>query len=173
MRWVFLVLCAILVLGWILVVRDGQDKASAAPPQTSGDDSKIFDTENWLSEHGLGEYYDALVENDVTTPEALKRLDEDDLREIGVASLGHRKRFLDGISSLNQPNRIAYAALILGVVSSVLSEFWPIPAAALIVGIWGYQVSKRRSGKGRSMAIAGGALGVVYLIVSGHQHGLY
>jgi hypothetical protein len=136
-------------------------------------EAKIFDTENWLSEHGLGEYYDALVENDVTTPEALRRLDEDDLREIGVASLGHRKRFLDGISSLNQPNRIAYAALILGVVSLFLSEFWPIPAAALIVGIWGYQVSKYRSGKGRSMAIAGGALGVVYLFVSGHQHGLY
>ena len=144
----FLVLFGILVLGCILVVRDGHKaKASAVPPQTSGDDSKIFDTENWLSEHGLGEYYDALVENDVTTPEALKRLDEDDLREIGVASLGHRKRFLDGILSLNQPNRIAYAALILGVVSLFLSEFWPIPAAALIVGIWGYQVSKRRSGE--------------------------
>ena len=67
-----------------------------------------------------------------------------------------------------------YEGLVTGLAQyGFLSEFWPIPAAALIVGIWGYQVSKRRSGKGRSMAIAGGALGVVYLIVSGHQHGLY
>jgi hypothetical protein len=36
-------------------------KASAVPPQTSGDDSKIFDTENWLSEHGLVEGFGGVL----------------------------------------------------------------------------------------------------------------
>lgn len=55
-----------------------------------------FHVEEWLNELGLSEYAEAFASNDIT-PESLPELTSDDLKGIGVASLGHRKILLAAI----------------------------------------------------------------------------
>ena len=56
----------------------------------------------WLTELGLEAYAQALAENDVDL-ELLGKLTAEDLREIGIASVGHRRRLLDAAARLNPP----------------------------------------------------------------------
>jgi class 3 adenylate cyclase/predicted ATPase len=56
----------------------------------------------WLSGLGLGQYEQAFRDNDID-PGLLPTLTADDLRELGVASLGHRKRLLAAIAALAEP----------------------------------------------------------------------
>ncbi len=58
-----------------------------------------MDVGAWLSAFGLGQYAQAFAENDIDA-EALRELTADDLKELGVASLGHRKKLLAAISDL-------------------------------------------------------------------------
>jgi class 3 adenylate cyclase/tetratricopeptide (TPR) repeat protein len=53
----------------------------------------------WLEGLGLGQYADAFDANHIDA-QLLRDLAGDDLRELGVASLGHRKRLLDAIANL-------------------------------------------------------------------------
>src|SRR3982751_4766304 len=53
----------------------------------------------WLRGLGLGQYEQAFRDNDVDA-DLLARLTAEDLREIGVASVGHRRRLLDAIAAL-------------------------------------------------------------------------
>jgi class 3 adenylate cyclase/ABC-type nitrate/sulfonate/bicarbonate transport system ATPase subunit len=53
----------------------------------------------WLQRLGLGQYEQAFRANDIDV-DLLPSLTEDDLRELGVASLGHRKRLLAAIAAL-------------------------------------------------------------------------
>jgi hypothetical protein len=55
----------------------------------------IVDVAAWLGRLGLGQYARAFAENDIDS-EALCSLTADDLRELGVRSLGHRKKLLHG-----------------------------------------------------------------------------
>ncbi|MET3597077.1 class 3 adenylate cyclase/tetratricopeptide (TPR) repeat protein [Mesorhizobium shonense] len=57
--------------------------------------------EDWLSQHGLGKYAEAFVQNDVDL-RALPHITESDLQELGV-SLGHRKIILAAINGEGQP----------------------------------------------------------------------
>ena len=52
-----------------------------------------MDVRAWLEDHGLGQYAEAFASNDVDA-EVLRTLTADDLKELGVASLGHRKKLL-------------------------------------------------------------------------------
>jgi class 3 adenylate cyclase len=61
-----------------------------------------MDIAAWLHELGLERYLDAFRENDVDD-DVLRTLTADDLRELGVASLGHRKKLLEAIAALAQP----------------------------------------------------------------------
>jgi class 3 adenylate cyclase len=54
---------------------------------------------DWLRELGLEQYVPAFRDNDVDA-DVLRRLTADDLREMGVASVGHRRRLLDAIGTL-------------------------------------------------------------------------
>ena len=54
----------------------------------------------WLSELGLSQYAEAFEHNDVGL-DLLQALTDQDLRELGVQSLGHRKRLLKAIAELN------------------------------------------------------------------------
>ena len=54
----------------------------------------------WLADLGLERYKQAFDDNDVDG-EMLCRLTGDDLKEIGIASLGHRKKLLEAIAGLN------------------------------------------------------------------------
>ena len=61
----------------------------------------------WLASLGLGSYAQAFRDNHIDA-EDLPSLTTDDLKEIGVASVGHRRRLLSAISSLQtiQPHLV-------------------------------------------------------------------
>ena len=58
------------------------------------DAGERFDLESWLRGLGLDQYAGAFRDNDIDG-EVLCTLTSDDLREIGVASVGHRRKILD------------------------------------------------------------------------------
>ena len=58
-----------------------------------------MDVGAWLRGLGLGQYEPAFRDNDIDA-EVLPELAADDLSELGVASLGHRKRLLKAIAAL-------------------------------------------------------------------------
>ncbi len=70
-----------------------------------------LDLRAWLEDLGVGQYVDAFAENDVT-PDLLASLTAEDLREIGVEKVGHRRRLLNAIAALSeQPEEPATDAL--------------------------------------------------------------
>src|SRR5437762_6649603 len=62
----------------------------------------------WLRGLGLEQYAAAFRENDIDYP-ILPRLSAEDLRELGVASVGHRRRLLDAIDALSAATPAAAA----------------------------------------------------------------
>ena len=58
-----------------------------------------MDIAAWLRSLGLEQYEPAFVENAIDA-EVLPSLTGDDLRELGVAAVGHRRRLLDAIARL-------------------------------------------------------------------------
>ncbi len=60
-----------------------------------------MDVGNWLRGLGLAQYEPAFRDNDVDA-EVLPRLTADDLRELGIMSIGHRRRLLDAIAALTE-----------------------------------------------------------------------
>jgi class 3 adenylate cyclase/predicted ATPase len=63
----------------------------------------------WLEGLGLGRYAPAFLENEVDR-EILSKLTADDLREMGVVAVGHRRRLLEAIASLATPVPASAAA---------------------------------------------------------------
>src|SRR5215472_3693698 len=60
-----------------------------------------MDVAEWLRGLGLEQYMPAFRDNDIDG-EVLHRLTADDLRDLGVASIGHRRRLLDAIAALGE-----------------------------------------------------------------------
>src|SRR5215470_11005550 len=58
-----------------------------------------MDVAEWLRGLGLEQYAPAFRDNDIDG-EVLRRLTGEDLRELGVTSIGHRRRILDAIAAL-------------------------------------------------------------------------
>ena len=58
-----------------------------------------MDVAEWLRGLGLDQYAPGFRANDIDE-EVLRRLTAEDLRELGVASIGHRRRLLDAIAAL-------------------------------------------------------------------------
>src|SRR5262250_2906780 len=58
-----------------------------------------MDVAEWLRGLGLEQYAPAFRDNDIDG-EVLRRLTAEDLRDLGVASIGHRRRLLDAIVAL-------------------------------------------------------------------------
>ncbi len=50
----------------------------------------------WLNELGLGAYAPAFADNDIDA-KTLPQLTAEDLKDIGVSSVGHRRQLLDAI----------------------------------------------------------------------------
>lgn len=63
----------------------------------------MADVTQWLADLGLAQYRDAFDEHAIDG-DILKKLDNDDLKEIGVKALGHRKRLLEAITALSASN---------------------------------------------------------------------
>src|SRR6478672_13235166 len=59
----------------------------------------IMDLGNWLRSLGLERYKAAFHENEITE-KVLPNLTAEDLKELGVAALGHRRTLLDAIAAL-------------------------------------------------------------------------
>src|SRR5690348_3423957 len=58
-----------------------------------------MDVADWLRALGLDQYEAAFRENDVTAA-LLPNLTADDLKDLGIASVGHRRQLLDAITAL-------------------------------------------------------------------------
>ncbi|MBP2236741.1 putative ATPase/class 3 adenylate cyclase [Sinorhizobium kostiense] len=78
-----------------------------------------MDVGAWLRDQGLGQYEKAFRQNDID-PEVLGDLTAEDLIELGVASIGHRRKLLAAIAALRQvaeqasgPARVRGTSVIL------------------------------------------------------------
>jgi hypothetical protein len=69
-------------------------KHNDAPKAAARRSSAIQQVAEWLETIGLGQYAQHFVENDITFP-ILSDLTDQDLKELGVASLGHRRELLE------------------------------------------------------------------------------
>lgn len=58
-----------------------------------------MDVRDWLEKLGLGQYAGSFAANHIDG-QLLRSLSADDLRELGVTSLGHRKRLLEAVAAL-------------------------------------------------------------------------
>lgn len=70
-----------------------------------------FDITTWLASLGLSQYAPGFVENHVDS-EVLHSLTGDDLRELGVASVGHRRKLQDAIVKLAGASTAAVASVM-------------------------------------------------------------
>jgi class 3 adenylate cyclase len=60
---------------------------------------RVLDVGAWLADLGLGQYAKTFAENEIGE-EVLRHLTVEDLKELGVAALGHRKQLLAAIADL-------------------------------------------------------------------------
>ena len=63
----------------------------------------------WLRELGLERYEQAFRENEIDA-EILPKLTADDLKDIGVITVGHRRKLLEAIAALAEPASAPHAA---------------------------------------------------------------
>jgi hypothetical protein len=68
-----------------------------------------LDIDSWLRGIGLAQYGEIFRANDIDG-ELLRRLTNEDLKEIGVASFGHRKKLLEAIAELGGAPALAPAS---------------------------------------------------------------
>src|SRR6516225_3333980 len=61
-----------------------------------------MDVGDWLRKLGLEEYEGAFRENKINET-VLPKLTSEDLKELGVTALGHRRMLLDAIAALRAP----------------------------------------------------------------------
>src|ERR1700750_984134 len=67
-----------------------------------------MDVRAWLEQLGLGRYAEAFADNDIDES-TLQGLTPEDLRELGIGSLGHRKRLIEAISRLGSASELSSA----------------------------------------------------------------
>jgi len=80
-----------------------------------------MDVAEWLRGLGLDQYVSAFRANDIDA-EVLRRLTAEDLRELGVASVGHRRRLLDAIAALSDGLPAAEATHAAAAASAATAE---------------------------------------------------
>ena len=67
----------------------------------AGGDWRVGDVCTWLKKEGMGEYGSSFQKNNIDGP-ALLALDESDLKDLGVAKVGDRRKLEKAIADLNQ-----------------------------------------------------------------------
>src|SRR5207248_922483 len=85
-----------------------------------GAEDHRMDVVAWLRGLGLERYAPAFRDNDIDG-ELLRRLTAEDLRELGVASVGHRRRLLDAIAAFGAPTPEARASGLSAETTATLS----------------------------------------------------
>ena len=81
----------------------------------------------WLGKLGLEQYAQRFAENDINLG-ILPDLTDQDLKELGVASLGHRRQLLRAIAELNKDNKSPSTPAIS--VEALLLRTTLLPSAA-------------------------------------------
>ena len=76
---------------------------------------------DWLRELGLEQYAPAFRDNAIDA-ELLPRLTAEDLKELGVALIGHRRRLLDAIAALGADSSAAATATIRDLATPTDAE---------------------------------------------------
>ena len=76
-----------------------------------------MDVETWLGGLGLGQYGQLFQDNAIDL-EVLPHLTGDDLREMGVVAIGHRRKLLQAIEALR---RVSGGGLEPGMAARVVS----------------------------------------------------
>ena len=66
---------------------------------------------DWLKTLGLAQYAQRFAENDINFA-ILSDLSDQDLKELGVSSLGHRRQLLGAIAALAAPSKILRRLLL-------------------------------------------------------------
>jgi len=79
-----------------------------------------MDVAAWLQGLGLEQYTATFRDNDIDAA-VLRQLTSEDLRELGVASVGHRRRLLDAIAGLGAPAPAADASGPRGETAVILA----------------------------------------------------
>ena len=79
-----------------------------------------MDVAVWLHGLGLEQYTKTFRDNDIDAA-VLRQLTSEDLRELGVASVGHRRRLLDAIAGLGAPAPAADASGPRGETAIILA----------------------------------------------------
>src|SRR5438067_3042679 len=83
-----------------------------------------LDLAEWLGRHGLGQYAETFAENNIEYS-VLTDLTENDLKNLGVSSLGHRKKLLRAIEALTaagQPTDTTTAVSNVAVVPPSVAQ---------------------------------------------------
>ncbi len=75
-----------------------------------------MDLGDWLRSLGLGQYAQRFAENDISFA-LLPDLTDQDLKELGVSSLGHRRQLLRAIAELNRVEKDAPKTAAAAVVA--------------------------------------------------------
>ena len=94
----------------------------------------------WLGELGLGQYAVTFEENDIDW-DLLGEIDQGTLKDIGIASAGHRLQILKGIKTLNPEQIVSSSAGVEVSLSESISDSkkdadisaWPRPESAYTV----------------------------------------
>src|SRR6516162_3589447 len=74
-----------------------------------GSEDQLMDIAAWLRDLGLERYVSAFRENEIDWA-VLPKLTPEDLKEIGVAAIGHRRKLLDAIAELGPEGPAATVA---------------------------------------------------------------
>ena len=75
-------------------------KPASKPPHESRQQPTV---ETFLRGVGLEDYAKLFTQNDITSIQLMMALTDDDLRSIGIVSLGHRKLLLGGFKEKSSP----------------------------------------------------------------------
>ena len=88
-----------------------------------------MDIDSWLRGISLDQYAEMFRANDIDI-ELLSRLTNDDLKDIGVASFGHRKKLLEAIAELGSAPAPAALPAAPPVISALISSAAALPPLA-------------------------------------------
>ena len=84
----------------------------------------------WLRSHGLGQYEAAFRENEIDET-VLPGLTAEDLKELGVAALGHRRKLLHAIAALRNDASVQSRSVAATPASPSAATRTTVPVTAV------------------------------------------
>jgi SAM domain (Sterile alpha motif) len=105
------------------------EPCSVSDSGPEGGRGAVIDVADWLRTLGLERYEAAFRENDVSA-EILRDLTADDLKDLGVTSIGHRRQLLVAIDQLRDDGMRSQAAAIIKIRQPSMTAFRLLASAA-------------------------------------------